>query len=144
MNGNELEPEIGRFFQSYTQAFERSDAAALAGHFIYPCQIVGENTPLTVGVMNAAPDYVAVISRFLELYRKAGVVTGRILDFSLTELSPRLVSARLHWQIANEAGAQLYEFAAIYTLAKGDDGWRITAIAHNELPRLQKLLGATR
>jgi hypothetical protein len=34
----------------------------------------------------------------------------------------------------------LYEFQAVYTLADMRAGWRIAAIAHNQIPRLLKCM----
>ncbi len=36
------EAGVQRFFTSYRAAFEQSDAAAIAGHFAYPCHITSD------------------------------------------------------------------------------------------------------
>ena len=42
--------------------------------------------------------------------------------------------------ITDKASRQLYEFDAMYTLARHTEKFRIIAIAHNELPEYRKCL----
>ena len=86
----------------------------------------------------------ALITRFLSLYRKAGVSGGAILRCVPTFLSPRLASARIRWRVDGEDGSALYEFDSVYSLVKPADAWRIAAIAHNEMPRLLALRASGR
>jgi hypothetical protein len=47
----------------------------------------------------------------------------------------------VHWALVDGADARIYEFDAAYTLADLGEGLRVTAIAHNETPRLLAALG---
>lgn len=128
--------EIDRFFASYSQAFHRFDAADLARHFCYPCHIVAEGDALSLSAIASTAEYVAIITRFLSLYRRVGVRGGAILELATTFLSPRLAFVIIHWRVDGDNAAPLYEFDSAYTLVKPADDWRIAAIAHNEMPRL--------
>jgi hypothetical protein len=57
----------------------------------------------------------------------------------LTELAPQLART-VHWDSVDGAGGRIYGFDASYTLADLGEGIRITAIAHNETPRLRALV----
>jgi hypothetical protein len=39
-------------------------------------------------------------------------------------------------EVHGRAGEALHDFEAVYTLAETRPGWRIAAIAHNQIPRL--------
>jgi len=41
---------------------------------------------------------------------------------------------------SGKSGAPLYEFDAMYTLARHSDIFRITAVAHNEIARYRRCL----
>ena len=64
------------------------------------------------------------------------VATGLATD----PLSARLVQARLRWALSDKAARPLYEFDAMYTLARHTETFRITAIAHNEIPEYRRCL----
>ncbi|GAC1483842.1 MAG: hypothetical protein NVS1B5_03430 [Gemmatimonadaceae bacterium] len=51
-----------------------------------------------------------------------------------------MVQARLRWALADRAARPLYEFDAMYTLARHTETFRITAIAHNEIPEYRRCL----
>jgi hypothetical protein len=51
-------------------------------------------------------------------------------DYTLTSAIPG-PSSGVHF-----TGDALYDFEAVYTLAETRTGWRIAAIAHNQIPRL--------
>jgi hypothetical protein len=46
----------------------------------------------------------------------------------------------VHWALYDDAGRVLYAFEAAYTLASIDGALRISAIAHNEIPRYRECL----
>jgi hypothetical protein len=138
------EVSIKALFSAYMHAFERRDANALASFFVYPCQIIAAAEPVSISSLTSAAEYIAIITRFLSLYRKAGVEGGEISSCEVTALAPRVASLRVHWKIHGAERAPLYEFDAVYTVVMVDDAWRIGAIAHNELPQLQALLSKAR
>jgi hypothetical protein len=77
------------------------------------------------------------IERLVAAYRELGVRSAETLELQVIELTPRLAQATVHWGLVDHAGGPIYEFDASYTLADLGDGLRITAIAHNETPRLR-------
>jgi hypothetical protein len=131
---------IKQLLAAYTQAFERRDAKALASFFAYPCQIIAAAEPVSISSLASAADYIAIITRFLSLYGKAGVEGGKISGFESTPIAPGVALLQVHWKIHDAANAPLYEFDSVYTVVMVDGAWRIGAIAHNELPQLQALL----
>jgi hypothetical protein len=57
---------------------------------------------------------------------------------SVHPVSSRLVQASLHWALRDGNGAPLYEFDALYTLARHSETFKIIAIAHNEIPQYRR------
>ncbi|MDP8957716.1 MAG: hypothetical protein M3N51_00610 [Actinomycetota bacterium] len=55
----------------------------------------------------------------------------------MIELTPRLAQAAVQWGLVDQEGGRIYDFDASYTLADLGQGMRITAVAHNEAPRLR-------
>jgi hypothetical protein len=131
---------VSTFFQSYGAAFERLDPAAIADHFAFPAHVTGDAGTITLTVIKTRPEWLPEIERICAMYRAIGVASTRVLDLKATEVTPRLFHAAVHWSLHDGAGRSLYDFQAIYTLGHIDGGLRITAIAHNELPRYRECL----
>jgi hypothetical protein len=76
------------------------------------------------------------------MYR--GIDVGSVVATGLATdpLSSRLVQARVRWALSDKAARPLYEFDAMYTLARHTETFRITAIAHNEIPEYRRCLAA--
>lgn len=129
---------IEAMFESYCTAFERRDANALASHFAFPCHIAGDAARPVLRAFADPAEYTATIATFLDGYRRAGVAQGDILRLAVRHVGPRIARADIRWRVRGATGP-LYDFDAVYTLAK-QDSWRIAAIAHNELPQLQAVL----
>lgn len=55
----------------------------------------------------------------------------------MIELTSRLAQVTVRWAVADGKGRSVYDFEASYSLADHGNGMRITAIAHNEMPRLR-------
>ncbi len=128
---------ISAFFDSYRAAFERQDAAAIADHFAYPGLVTSDAGEIALVPITDRQEWIGKLEQLLGLYRAIGVATAHVLDLILTEVSPRLVQAHLHWALHNAAGERLYDFDAIYTVAHIGEGFHITAIAHDEMPHYQ-------
>ncbi len=128
---------ISVFFDSYRAAFERQDAAAIADHFAYPGLVTSDMGEIALVPMTNRQEWIGKLEQLLGMYRAIGADSARVLDLTLTEISPRLVTAWIHWALHNAAGERLYDFDAIYTMAQTVGAFHITAIAHNELPRYQ-------
>ncbi len=137
MPTTDLHTMISVFFDSYRAAFERQDAAAIADHFAYPGLVTSDMGEIALVPMTNRQEWIGRLEQLLGMYRTIGVGSARALDLTLTEISPRLVTARIHWALHNAAGDRLYDFEAIYTVARTAGAFHITAIAHNELPQYQ-------
>ncbi len=133
----DLHSTISAFFDSYRAAFERQDAAAIADHFAYPGLVTSDAGEIALVPITHRQEWIGKLEQLLGMYRAIEVETARVLDLTLTEISPRLVTARIHWALHNAAGERLYDFEAIYTLAQTAGAFHIKAIAHNELPQYQ-------
>jgi hypothetical protein len=76
------------------------------------------------------------MEKVITMHRQLGAPSGTIHDLSIAELSPRLAQASLRMEVYGIAAKRLYDFDAIYTLAKIRGSWLIAAISHNQIPRL--------
>ncbi len=128
------------FFASYRAAFERGSTAAVVEHFAFPCHITGDASTVTLTVIASRDEGLRMVEHILAMYRTIGVASVRVLDLVAREVSPHLVQILVHWALDDEAGARLYAFEAAYILAEIDGELRITAIAHNEVPRYRACL----
>lgn len=140
MTVSETEQSVNTFFESYRLAFERLDASAIAEHFAYPSHITSDAREIGLISIASQQGWIGEIERLLGMYRAIGFGSARILNLIPTALSPRLAQVRVHWALSDGAGQHLYDFQALYTLAEIDKAFRITAIAHNEIPRYREYL----
>jgi hypothetical protein len=140
MNTNETVTDVTSFFESYRLAFERLDASAIADHFAYPSHVTSDTGRIVLSPVVTKPDWTRQIEQLLAMYRAIGFASARILNLAPTKLSPRLVQTTVDWALQDNTGSLLYTFQAAYTLAKIDDAFRISAIAHNEIPRYRESL----
>jgi hypothetical protein len=92
----------------------------------------------------AKGDWIAEIQGLLGMYGAIGFGSAGILNMELTEISPHLVQAVVHWELRDGEGRSLYDFQAMYTLAEIDGALRISAIARNEIPRYRACLARLR
>jgi hypothetical protein len=132
--------DVRAFFTSYCTAFIRQDVPAIARHFadvVHVATDVGDD--VNVHVANGA-EWRTTIERILEMYRAIDVASLVATGLATDPLSARLVQARLRWALSDKAGSPLYEFDAMYTLARHTETFRITAIAHNEIPEYRRCL----
>lgn len=133
MTVRETAPSVTAFFESYRLAFEHLDALAIAEHFVYPSHITSDTGQIVLIPIAAQPVWTAQIEQLLGMYRAIGFSSARVLNLAPTELSPRLVQALVHWALYDSGGRLLYDFQALYTLAKINDTLHISAIAHTEV-----------
>ena len=134
---------IDDFFDEYRATFARYDADALAALFAFPFQAVGSlDDGATITAAENLDGWRPVLEGLLGMYRTLGVAGGEPLELDATELTPQTGSARVHWQLRREDGSTIYEFTAVYTLARVDGAWRVAGIVHDELPKLQAALAA--
>ena len=137
MPTTDLQTQVNAFFDSYRGAFERQDAAAIADHFAYPGLVTSDAGEISLVPITNRQEWIDRLEQLLGMYRAIAVSSARVLDLTLSEISPRLAQAHLHWALHNAAGELLYDFEAIYTVAQSGGAFHITAIAHNEMPRYQ-------
>jgi hypothetical protein len=128
---------VERFLDDYRAAFQRRDAAAVTSFNAFPCQVTGEADAVTVTSIASAEAWTPLVERIIGAYRLLGVERADIAELRVLALTPRLAQAAVRWVLVDGAGATVYEFDASYALADLGDGLQITAIAHNETPRLR-------
>jgi hypothetical protein len=138
VGSSEMTADVRAFFTSYCTAFIRLDAPAIARLFADQVHLASETgKSVRTQVANAA-EWRKMIDQLLEMYRAINVGWAEVTAISIHALSPRLVQARLRWALQDTARAPLYEFEALYTLARHDKTFRIVAIAHNEIPHYRR------
>ena len=124
------------FFQSYIEVFEKFDAEGIADHFTFPLHVTGESDPVDVRSVASREEWLETLQTLLELYKGFGVATAEVLDTTTTVISDRVLQVARHWSVRSGSGEEIYDFNGIYTLVDKDGGLRITAIVHDELPKI--------
>ena len=144
MRSSKITADVRAFFTSYCTAFIRQDAPALAKRFADVVHITSdEGRDVSVRIANAE-EWRTTIDRLLEMYRAIDVGSVEAVGLATDALSPLLVQARVRWALFDKAKQPLYEFDAMYTLARHTETFRITAIAHNEIPQYRNCLAHIR
>jgi hypothetical protein len=140
VGSSKITADVRAFFTSYCTAFIREDAAAIASHFADLVHVASDTgNDVSVRVVTAA-EWRKTIDQLLEMYRVINVGSVEATGLATDALSSRLVQARLRWALNDRAARPLYEFDAMYTLARHTETFRITAIAHNEVPEYRRCL----
>jgi hypothetical protein len=144
VRSSKITADVRAFFTSYCTAFIRQDAPAIVKHFANLVHVANDDGR-DVGVhVETAAELRKTIDRLLEMYRAIDVGSVEATGLGTDALSSRLVQARLRWALQDRAGRPLYEFDAMYTLARHTEKFRITAIAHNEIPHYRSCLARLR
>jgi len=144
VRSSKITADVRAFFTSYCTAFIRQDAPAIAKHFADVVHIASDTgDEVSVHVATAA-EWRKTIDRLLDMYRAIDVGSVEATGLATDALSSRLVQARLRWELHDRAVRPLYEFDAMYTLARHTETFRITAIAHNEIPQYRSCLARLR
>ena len=133
---------VRTFLDAYRAAFETMDAKVIADFFHYPFQITSDAGAVSVTAVPSREAWLPQLERLVGAYLLLGVHTADVLSLQVDDLSPQLGQASVHWGLVTAVRAPVYDFTASYTLADLGEGTRITAIAHNESPRLRAALGA--
>jgi hypothetical protein len=132
---------VRAFFTTYCSAFIRRDAPAIAKHFAGTIQVASDTgDDITVHVDTAA-EWRKTIDHLLEMYRAIDFGWAEAIALTCEIISPRLVHAHLRWSMQDAAHQPLYEFDALYILARHTETFRIIAVAHNEIPQYRRCLG---
>ena len=144
MRASKITADVRAFFTLYCTALIRQDAPALAKHYADLVHVSSDDGRDVRVTLATADELRETIDRLLDMYRAINVGSVEATGLATDQLSPRLVQARLRWALKDKATQPLYEFDAMYTLARHTEQFRITAIAHNETPEYRRCLARTR
>ena len=135
-----VDADVRAFFDSYRNAFERRDAAAIADHFRFPLHVTGDSGDVTAVSIPSVEAWIPQLERLLAAYKQLDVKTAQMVEVRITRFSPRLAQAAVHWALESSTAKTIYEFDATYTLAGTGASQKITAIAHNEQLRAREAM----
>jgi hypothetical protein len=144
VRSSKITADVREFFTSYCTAFIRQDAPAIAMHFADMVHVASDDGRAVSVQFVSAAEWRKSIDRLLDMYRAIDVGSVEATGLATDALTPRLVQARLRWELHDRAARPLYEFDAMYTLARHTETFRITAIAHNEIPQYRSCLKRVR
>jgi hypothetical protein len=138
VRSSEITADVRAFFTTYCTAFIRLDASAIARHFADQVYVASETGKSVSVQVETGEEWRRTIGHLLEMYRAINFGSAEATAMSVHPISPRLVQASLHWALMDGKRAPLYEFDALYTLARHSEKFRIIAIAHNEIPQYRR------
>jgi len=140
VKSSKITADVRAFFTKYCAAYIRQDATAICKHYadlVHISSDTGERVTVHVATNE---EMLKTIAHLLEGYRTIGFATAEALAVATDEMTSRLVQARVLWLLRDKAGEPIYEFDAMYTLARHTEIFRITALAHNEIPQYRRAL----
>jgi ketosteroid isomerase-like protein len=138
LRSSEITADVRAFFTTYCTAFIRRDAPAIARHFADQVYVASD-TGKTVRVhVDRREEWRKTIDHLLEMYHAINFGSAEVTAMSVHPVSSRLVQASLTWALRDGNGAPLYEFDALYTLARHSETFKVVAIAHNEIPQYRR------
>jgi hypothetical protein len=140
VKSSKITADVRAFFTTYVTAYIRQDVPAICKHFADLVHISGDNGDRVTVHVETNAEMRKTIAHLMEMYRAIDFGSAEVLALGTDEMSPRLVQARLRWLLRDKAGKPLYEFDAMYTLARHTELFRITALAHNEIPEYRRYL----
>lgn len=138
MLSSEITANVRAFFTTYCTAFIRLDAPAIARHFADQVQVASETGKSVRVQVQASDEWRKTIDHLLQMYRAINFGSAEATAMSVHPVSSRLVQASLHWALRDGNREPLYEFDALYTLARHSETFKIVAIAHNEFPQYRR------
>lgn len=138
VRASEITADVRAFFTTYCTAFIRRDAPAIVRHFANQVHVASETGKSVSVQIESGDEWRKAIDRLLDMYLAINVATAEVKEMSVHPVSSRLVQASLHWALRDGNGAPLYEFDALYTLARHSETFKIIAIAHNEIPQYRR------
>ncbi|TDQ83211.1 hypothetical protein A8950_1497 [Dongia mobilis] len=104
---------IRAFFDGYAEAFTAQDAAAICDHYLFPVQILSEETGY---VFRDRAEMLADMTGFVAFYDKVDFKAARIDKFNFQPLSPTFGQVHIDWELINKAGGHIVGFHTTYTL----------------------------
>ena len=138
MRSSEITADVRAFFTTYCTAFIRRDAPAIAKHFADQVSVASDTGKTVCVQVEDRDKWRKTIDNLLEMYRAINFGSAEVTAMSIHPISSRLVQASLNWALRDGDGSPLYEFDALYTLARHSETFRIVAIAHNEIPQYRR------
>jgi hypothetical protein len=138
VRSSEITADVRAFFTTYCTAFIRRDAPAIVRHFADQVHVASETGKSVRVQVETGDEWRKTIDHLLEMYSAINFGSAEVKEMSVHPVSSRLVQASLHWALRDGNGAPLYEFDALYTLARHSEAFRIIAIAHNEIPQYRR------
>jgi hypothetical protein len=144
VKSSKITADVRAFFTSYATAYIRQDVPAVCRHFADLIHISGDTGDRVSVHVETVTEMQKTVEHLISMYREIDFGFAEVLALAIDEMSPRLVQARLRWLLRDKAGKPLYEFDAMYTLARHAERFRITALAHNEMPQYRRCLAARR
>ena len=142
MKSAKITADVRAFFTTYVTAYIRQDTPAIIKHFAEPVHLSADTGDRVTVHVATRDEMRKSIDHLLEMYRAIDFGSGEVLALGTDEMSSRLVQARLRWLLRDKGGKPLYEFDAMYTLARHTEIFRITALAHNEMPQYRRCLAS--
>jgi hypothetical protein len=144
VRSSKVTADVRAFFTTYCTAFIRQDAPAIVKHFAELVHVTSDDGRDVSVIVATAEEWRVTIDRLLDMYRAIDVGSVEAIALATDALSSRLVQARVRWALYDKGARPLYEFDAMYTLARHTEKFRITAIAHNEIPQYRNCLAGVR
>jgi hypothetical protein len=144
VRSSKVTADVRAFFTTYCTAFIRQDAPAIVKHFAELVHVTSDDGRDVSVIVATAEEWRVTIDRLLDMYRAIDVGSVEAMALATDALSSRLVQARVRWALYDKGARPLYEFDAMYTLARHTEKFRITAIAHNEIPQYRNCLAGVR
>jgi ketosteroid isomerase-like protein len=142
VKSSKITADVRAFFTKYCAAFIRQDATAICKHYADLVHISSDTGDRVTVHVATNEEMLKTIAHLLEGYRTIGFATAEALAVATDEMTSRLVQARVLWLLRDKAGEPIYEFDAMYTLARHTEIFRITALAHNEIPQYRRALAS--
>jgi hypothetical protein len=140
VKSSKITADVRAFFTTYVTAYIRQDVPAICKHFADLVHISGDNGDRVTVHVETNAEMSKTMGHLMEMYRAIDFGSAEVLALGTDEMSQRLVQARLRWLLRDKAGKPLYEFDAMYTLARHTELFRITALAHNEIPEYRRYI----
>lgn len=123
------------FVESYREAFERKDVAAILGHFGYELHVASDTGATVTLDVVAGADLRRTIEQLINGYRERDVARVQVRATETMIISARLAAVKVAWALFNRRDEPLAQFNAMYTLAYTSGSVAIVAIAHDETAR---------
>jgi hypothetical protein len=131
------------FMDQYRSAFRCADVRALVDCFHLPLQIVSvTDGQASLSVVADGEEWSGVLERLVSTYQRLGVTEPVPRTLEVLEPMDGVSVVRVQWALRREDGGSVYDFTAVYTLARVGGRLGIVSIEHDELARMRAAIGA--